>query len=371
MKVLQVGKFYHPVSGGVESVTFDITEVLNKRNIQCDVLCTDDDNVTRTEKMNGYKVFRAGANFKAFSTSISFDYIRQLRKIVNDYDILHIHLPNPLANIAMLLAKLNGKKIVLHWHSDIIKQKKLLLIYKPFEFWMLKRADIIIGTTKIYIDESSTLAPFKDKCIDIPIGIQSNLLISNISFVADIKGKFHGKKIIFSLGRLVYYKGFEYLISAANELSDEYVIIIGGNGPLKSKLEKQIVSLGLQDRVFLVGRIEEENLGSYFDACDLFCLPSIMKSEAFGVVQLEAMHFAKPIVATNIDGSGTGWVNEHGITGLNVAVKCPLLLAHAIKSVLSDPIQYQEYSKSARARFEKLFKREVMVDRIIDVYKNL
>ncbi|MDP2562090.1 glycosyltransferase [Psychrobium sp. 1_MG-2023] len=368
MKVLQVGKFYHPVSGGVESVTFDITELLNQKDIVCDVLCTDDGNNTRTDIINGYKVFRAGACFHVQSTSLSIDYIKLLRQHILNYDILHVHLPNPLATIALLFAKLEGKKIVLHWHSDIIKQKKLLTLYKPFETWMLKRADAIIGTSPVYVDCSEALSPVRAKCVDIPIGIDDGLLEADLTKVQEIKHRYSEKKIIFSLGRLVYYKGFEYLISAAKELSDEYVIVIGGTGPLEAKLKQQIISLGLQERVYLTGRIENEDLGSYFEACSLFCLPSIMKSEAFGVVQLEAMSFSKPIIATNIEGSGTSWVNEQGTSGLNVRVKDPQALAQAIENVLGDDEQYEFFCRQARERFEQSFRRETMVDKIISLY---
>ncbi|HAP0125501.1 TPA: glycosyltransferase, partial [Escherichia coli] len=117
MKVLQIGKFFYPVRGGVETVAYDIAELLNSKKIKCDVLCTNKNQTTTIELHNGYKVYRSGIIGSAFSTQISLQYIKTLKNIIDDYDILHVHLPNPLANIAIILANTKDKKIVLHWHS--------------------------------------------------------------------------------------------------------------------------------------------------------------------------------------------------------------------------------------------------------------
>lgn len=371
MKVLQVGKFYYPIIGGVETVAFDITEMLNRNGITCDVLCTDVIRKSSVEKLNGYNVYRAGSLTNIFSTSISFEYIFLLRNIIAEYDIIHIHLPNPLANIALLASKLEGKKIVLHWHSDIIKQKKLLKFYRPLQTWLLKRADAIIGTSEKYIFESEEIKSYSEKCVAIPIGIDDSRLQSRPDVVKKIKEKYENKKIIFSIGRHVYYKGFEYLISAAGLLDENFVVLIGGDGPLRSELQQKIKAEGLEKKVYLVGKIPNNELGSYFEACDIFCLPSILKSEAFGVVQIEAMSFGKPIVATNIKGSGTSWVNQHGISGLNVEACDPIALSKAICAITKDEEVYLKYCLASKTRFNNIFKREVMFEKIKELYDSL
>ncbi|EHN92029.1 glycosyltransferase [Escherichia coli] len=371
MKVLQIGKFFYPVRGGVETVAYDIAELLNSKKIKCDVLCTNKNQTTTIELHNGYKVYRSGIIGSAFSTQISLQYIKTLKNIIDDYDILHVHLPNPLANIAIILANTKDKKIVLHWHSDIIKQKYLLKLYRPFQNWLLKKADAIIGTSQNYIDNSSDLLPFRYKCIPIPIGIDPHRLLAEHHKVKKIKEKFSGKKIILSLGRHVYYKGFNYLIEAAQYLSDDYVILIGGDGPLTSVMHDRIKTLNLTNRVFLIGSIPGNDLGSYFEACDVFCLPSIMKSEAFGIVQIEAMSFGKPIVATNIQGSGTSWVNENKVSGLNVDIKNPEQIASAIYNITCESVRYREYCNSSFERFNQFFHRNVMIDHIIKLYQTL
>jgi glycosyltransferase involved in cell wall biosynthesis len=371
MKILQLGKFYPPHIGGIETVMYDITEVLNKKDYKTDVLCSNKKNIYSEEIINNYKVMRTKTYGIKFSTSLSPQMIFKLRQIINDYDIIHVHLPDPMANLALMFVNLNNKKIILHWHSDIIKQKNLLKFYEPFQNWLMKRADKIIATTPKYIKESKYLQKYKSKCISIPIGIDDKKLKINNLLLNKIKKEYKNKKVIFSLGRLAYYKGFKYLIESAKYLNDDYIILIGGNGPLKIELEKEININNLQNKVKLLGRITDEELANYYTLCHLFCLPSIFKSEAFGVVQIEAMSFGKPIVATNIPESGVNWVNKNNISGINVDIKNPKQLAYAFQNILDDKYNYKIFSENSLSRFNKLFKREKMINEIITLYNNI
>ena len=370
MKVLQLGKFYPPSHGGIETVTFDITEYLNQQAIKTDVLCANENNKYIEEVVNGYTIYRTKSWGVFASTSLSPQYIRKFKEIVNNYDVIHIHLPNPLANLALYCTN-PKQKIVLHWHSDIIKQKYLLKLYEPLQKLMLKKADIIVTTSPKYMKESLVLKPYIDKCISIPLGIDEHKLKYDDMEVESIKEKYRNKKIIFSLGRMTYYKGFEYLIDAANYLDDSYVILIGGKGELLEEFEQKIDKENLHARVKLLGRIEDEDLGNYFQASDLFCLPSIAKSEAFGVVQIEAMSFGKPIIATNIGGSGVDWVNKHGVSGLNVPIKNSKAIADACEMLLANESTYRRYSKNAKERFQSLFLRDKMGASFAKCYKTL
>jgi len=367
MRVLQLGKYYPPDIGGIEKVMYDITEALNEKNIKCDVLCSNSINEYKEEIINGYKIYRTKSYGKFASTSITPQMIFKLREIISDYDIIHVHFPDPMANIALMLSNHKNKKIILHWHSDIIKQKNLLKLYLPFQNWLLKRADAIIATTPKYIEESKYLQKYKEKCVSIPIGIDK--IKSNKNEILKIKNRYSNKKIIFSLGRLIYYKGFEYLIKAAQYLDNEYVILIGGTGHLKDILKKIIIKNNLENKVKLLGRIKDEEKGNYYEACDVFCLSSIEKSEAFGIVQIEAMSFGKPIIATKIKGSGVDWVNENGITGINVESKNSKAIAEAIKFLTNNKEIYNQFSYNAKYRFQKIFTKEKMIDSIINLYK--
>ncbi len=371
MKILQLGKYYPPHIGGIEMVMYQITEGLNKRGIHCDVLCSNDKKQYEEVIINNYKVFKTKSYGKFASTSITPQMIFKLREIIDNYDIIHIHFPDPMANLALMLSKHKTKKVVLHWHSDIIKQKNLLKLYLPFQNWLLKRADRIIATTPKYIEESPYLKDYKNKCVAVPIGIDKNRLKINIKLIDELKNRYNNKKLVFSLGRLAYYKGFEYLIKSAKYLDDNYVILIGGEGELKEELLKLIKKEGLDKKVKLVGKIKDEDLGSYYYASDLFVLPSIEKTEAFGIVQIEAMNFGKPVIATKIKGSGVDWVNEYGVSGLNVEPKNPKAIAEAIYLLTKSEETYKKFSQNAKKRFEKLFTLETMINNILNIYKSL
>jgi hypothetical protein len=246
----------------------------------------------------------------------------------------------------------------------------LLKLYQPLQRWLIRRADVIAGTTPVYVQQSPFLRHAQGKTTDIPIGI--NELISTPDLVAHVKERYAGKKIVFSLGRFVEYKGFEYLIDAARYLNDSYVILIGGTGPLKNKLQQQVEKSGVTGRVELLGFIpDEQQTAAYFMACDVFCLSSIWKTEAFGIVQIEAMSCGKPVVATRIQGSGVSWVNADGVSGYNVEPQHAQALAEAIERIVSDSQRYEELSAGARERYETMFTQEKMVDKCLQLYDEL
>ena len=367
-KILQLGKFY-PIYGGVEKVEFELMLGLSEKNIRCDMLCAALEGKSKKYEFNDKaKLLTCHSWTKAAATMISPAMVFTLRKCKNDYDVIHIHHPDPMASLALLMSGYKGK-VVLHWHSDILKQKLLLQFYKPIQDWIIKRADIIVGTSPIYLKESIYLKDVQQKTICVPIGVEP--IKPERDKVSEIREKYKGKKIIFSLGRLVAYKGFRYLIDAASYLNDNFVILIGGTGPLKEELDKQIKEKRLEDKVKLLGRISDDKLPSYYGACDVFCLSSIMKTEAFGIVQIEAMSCGKPIVATNIPQSGVPFVNSHGISGLNVEPANAENLAKAIMDITKDSETYNHYSSGAINRYSELFTKEKMIENSINLYNNL
>ena len=367
MKILQLTKHYPPYPGGIESVTYDIVEGINKMRYRSDVLCANDKWINIVEHVNNYRVWRMASFGKVMSTSIAPSIILQLYKLRYSYDIIHVHFPDPMNALALYLVRPKAR-VVVHWHSDIIKQKGLFWLYRPLQNWILKKADLIVGTSPIYINGSKYLTKYLNKTIAIPIGITAENIKSSHVEVEKVKGKYPGKKIIFSLGRLIYYKGFEFLIEAAKYLLDDVVILIGGEGKLYNRLKDQIQRNGFEKKIFLLGKISQYSLGNYYSACDIFCLPSVESSEAFGVVLLEAMRFGKPIVATNIPGSGVPWVNQNGVTGFNVEIRSPKALANGINNLLRNQGLYKEFSQNALRRFDRFFTSDKMVASFINEY---
>lgn len=368
MKILQLGKFY-PVRGGVEKVMYDIMLGLSGRGVDCDMLCAMADGPSRVVDINSHaRLIGCHTVCKVAATMLSPAMVRSLRKKCAEYDIIHVHHPDPMACLALFLSGYKGK-IVLHWHADIEKQRILLKFYTPLQNWLLKRADAILGTTPVYTAESPFLAQVGHKVRCLPIGITP---VPAPPAAADLlRRSYPGKKIVFSLGRLVEYKGYRYLIEAARHLPDNYVVLIGGEGPLRSELEALILSLDLTGKVKLLGRIEDKDLPAYYGACTLFCLSSIRKTEAFAIVQIEAMSCHKPVVATRIPHSGVAWVNQHGISGLNVPPMDANALAEAIMAITSDPAVYAGYSERAGLRYHTLFTRDKMIEDLLEVYTRL
>ena len=367
MKILQIGKFY-PIEGGVDKVMIDLTKGLSERGVACDMLCAAN-GVPQTVRLNDYgRVIATKTIVQLAATMISPAMIWKLRRIASDYDVIHIHHPDPMACLALFCSGYKGK-VILHWHSDILKQKILLQFYKPLQNWLKKRADKIVGTTPVYVAQSKALADCQDKVGYIPIGVQDVSL--DRSQPHAIRRQYAGKKIVYTLGRLVGYKGYKYLVDAAKYLTDDYVILIGGRGPLMEELQKQIEVSGVEDKVKLLGYIRNEDFASYYQACDVFCLSSIWKTEAFAIVQVEAMSCGKPVVATEIPESGVPWVNKHAYSGLNVPIEDGRALADAILKITSDEGVYQGYSERSRKHYEDNFTYDKMIDRCLSLYKEV
>jgi rhamnosyl/mannosyltransferase len=368
MKILQLGKFY-PVKGGVEKVMYDLTQGLSEKGIYCDMMCTVEGKTNQIIRLNDYgKILGCKTIVKIAATTLSFSMIHQLKKICRQYDIIHIHHPDPMACVALFLSGYKGK-IIVHWHSDILKQKLLFLFYAPFQNRLLKKADRIVGTTPVYVRESPHLQEVQEKVTFLPIGVKKE--IAEISAVQKIREQFAGKKIVFSLGRLVDYKGFKYLIEAAAYLPDDYMILIGGEGPLKETLQAQINHLNLASKVILLGFISDSLKPVYYAACDIFCISSIQKTEAFAIVQIEAMSYGKPIVATKIPESGVAWVNKNGESGINCEPENGKAIATAVLEIFADDETYKKYSNNAKNRYQSLFTFDKMIENCMEIYKGL
>lgn len=372
MKILQLGKAYPPVNlGGVEVVIALFCTGLVEKGYRCDALGVNDRYQFVKEKNGetGY-IYRTKLILKAFSTLLSFQLITFLNKIKNDYDIIHIHSPDPMAALALFICR-PSCKVVLHWHSDILRQKLLLFFYNPMLKWLVRRADLILATSPKYIEGSSYLLANKSKTKVLPIGLN----IPPISYTKktgdQLNEKYGRKQIIFSLGRLAYYKGYEYLILAARYLPLDTVIVIAGEGNERTRLETLIKQNNLSDKVQLIGKITQAEKEWFFENCSLFALSSIYKTEAYAIVQVEAMAYGKPVISTIIEGSGVDWVNKDKVSGVTVPPKDPKELANAINLLSNNPGLYLAYSKGAIKRYIDNFTEEIMIDLLIKYYNRL
>lgn len=365
MKILQLGKFY-PIRGGVEKVMWDLTRGLSERGIDCDMLCAQlDIREAHTIEMNAHgRVICLPSKAKKAGTMIAPQMIGWVRRHKNEYDIVHIHHPDPMACLALRLSGYKGRVIV-HWHSDIVTQRFFLAFYRPLQRWLLRRCEKVVGTSPVYLKESPDLRKFQAKTLAVPIGIDP--VLPDPGKVEAFRARYPGKKIILSLGRLIPYKGYPGLVGAMKYLPEDYILVLAGQGPQREALEKLAKEQGNEKRVIFTGYVEEEDVPTLFGACDVFVLSSVMKTEAFGIVQLEAFSCGRPVVATRIPESGVSWVNEDGVSGINVPPKDSAAIAEAVQQICGS--RWQSYSDGARARYERLFRYEMMIEKIKALYE--
>lgn len=371
MKVLQLSKFFPPIYGGIETVTWELAEGLQAAGAAVDVLCSNQ--VPRTLRETapaGYGIVRAGSWGQLLSTSMAPPMVLELLRRRGAYDVVHAHMPDPMAAVALWATRPRAR-VVVHWHSDVIRQRRALALYRPLQDWLLDRADAIIATSDAYARASSPLAPWLGKVAVVPIGMSDNRPQACRLRAAEVRQRVRGRHLVFALGRMTYYKGFEVLIEAAKQLPDDCAVIIGGHGELLDDYRHRVARAGLGGKVHLPGHIPDDELASYFEACDVFCMPSTLRAEAYGVAMVEAMAVGRPVVASDIIGSGVPWVNLHGRTGLNVPVGDASALAAALVRLLSDDAWRHELGRGARRRYEEEFSAARMTQRVLALYRSL
>jgi glycosyltransferase involved in cell wall biosynthesis len=368
MKILHVYKdYFPPVVGGVEK---HIAELCNhfKHKYDVEVLVCNRGPFTRIEDIDGVKVTKVGQLGRIQSAPVAPSFPLWLRKI--KADIFHYHMPNPTCEFSHLLARPPGA-LVATYHSDIIRQESLLKLYGPSLRKFLNRADVIMPTSAVYADQSPFLRDFKSKCEIVPLGIDtqkfgdaSSRLKSEIE---KLRGVF-GPEFILFVGKLRYYKGLQFLIQAMPKIQAPLVII--GTGPMESDLKMIAANYGVSEKAQFLGEVSEDDLSAFYHACSLLVLPSIFKSEAYGLVQLEAHACGKPVVSTRL-GTGVEFVNMDGKTGLIVPPADSKALADAINQLLSDPERIQRMGEFARQRAQNEFDFAQMFAKIDAVYKRV
>ncbi len=262
---------------------------------------------------------------------------------------------------------------VISWHSDIVKQKWALSLYSPVMQSFVRDADALIGATPQHFESSSQIPAGRPGQIRevIPYGFDPAVLATSAESDRkreELLRQCSGRPLIFSVGRHVYYKGLDVLIRAMQSL--DAVLLIGGQGPLTRSLIRLAGDLGLGERVKFVGFIPDPLLVAYFEACDVFCMPSVERAEQFGLVQLEAMYCSKPVVATQL-GTGVEYVTLDGETGLLVPPKDPRALADALRTLLSDSALRARMGSAGRRRVEEVFSVKQMVRKTVDVYQRV
>ncbi len=374
MKVLHFGRFYNDQFGGLERVVSLLLKGLS-RSVEVTNLVANERFGTDVLEVDGYRIVKVPTLAVVAGTAIcpAMPYWARRLDRLQHFDIAHLHFPDPMSHLAaMALPK--EVRLVISWHSDIIRQKRLLQLYRPVLDRIVARADAIIGATPLHFSSSTQLGACRDpgRLHVVPYGIDFARFEdpAAMSAGAELKRKLGRRFIIFAVGRHVYYKGFEFLVRAMREVRDDAVLVLGGTGPLSDALKGLAATLGLGERILFSGRIPEDALPSYYQAADVFCLPSVEPSEAFGLVQVEAMSCGKPVVCCELD-NGVTYVNQHGVTGLVVPPRDPGALAAALNRLLEDATLRIRMGEAGYARAKGEFTLERMWEGMLAVYQRV
>lgn len=358
-KVTHITRYAYPHIGGIEAVISQINESLPNEQFEKEVLCCS--NTDKSSVEDGVKYNRCKYLFEFAANTISPEFIWKLSRV--DTDIIHYHMPFIFAVIAHFIARPKYKKMYITYHGAIVGYDEVMKPFWGIYKYFYKIADKIHVLSPTVIDSDSILLNNKEKCEVIPFGIDTNIEYDKEE-VKKIKEKYKNKKIILAIGRLVNFKGFQYIIDAMKQVKNAVLFIIG-DGPLKISFENYITENNLQEKIILLGAISNKKIkNNYIQASDIFILSSIRKSEAFGIVQLEAMRYGKPVINTNL-GTGVNYVSINNETGLTVEPKNSTALASAIKTLLEDDTLRAKLGQNARRRVEMLFD----IDRIKYQYK--
>jgi rhamnosyl/mannosyltransferase len=278
-------------------------------------------------------------------------------------DILHLHHPNPLADISYLFSKPQGR-LVITYHSDIINKQWASRLLAPLLFRVLDLADVIVATSPQYVDSSSILARYQSKIRIIPLGCEP----FDYNRVRPGKIQTRAEPQYLFLGRLVPYKGLAVLLLALRQAPGR--LWIAGTGPLKETLEKHIASESLNGRVELLGDISEDEKWQRLAACDALILPSITRAEAFGIVLLEAMAVGHPVVVSDLP-TGVRMIVEDGVNGYRFPPGDAKALAAILHKLAADPASAKKMGESGRKILQERFTPDLMVDRYLRLYQDL
>ena len=367
MRVLHFYKTAFPdTMGGVEQVIHQIAKGTSKLGVKTDVLSLTSERVPRTIEIDGYLAHRARRHLQIASTGFSVSVFFRFAQLAKKADIIHYHFPWPFMDVVHF-ATIVKKPAVVTYHSDIIRQKYLLKIYRPLRQKFLESVQRIVATSPNYLATSDILAQHREKVSVIPIGLdKTSYPVPSLEKRAYCKARFGANFFLF-LGVFRYYKGLHILIEAAR--GTDHPIVLVGTGPIEKRLQRQVSQLGLRNVHFL-GYLQDEDKVALLMQCYGVLFPSHLRSEAFGVSLLEGAMYGKPMISSEI-GTGTTFVNIANKTGLVVPRNDPVALRQAMQYLWAHPEQAAEMGRRAKERYWQSFTADQMAQSYVDLYNDL
>jgi rhamnosyl/mannosyltransferase len=363
VKILHFYKSYYPDEyGGVQQFIRQLAHGGQTYGIETEVLALTP-GATESVLLEQHRVHRVKRLFKAASTDFSFRALSEFRRLSADADIIHYHFPYPLADLAHFFAR-PKQPSVLTYHSDVVAQKKLLFLYRPLMRRFLASVSAVVASSPNYLASSPTLRAFADKVRCIPLGLQSN---EPAAERVEYWRKRMPARFFLFVGVFRYYKGLDFLLSAAKGLPCPIVLL--GKGGQEAKLKARAAAERLENIHFL-DALSDEDKNALLSLCSALVFPSHLRSEAFGITLLEGARYGKPLVCCEID-TGTTYINIANETGLVVPPADPAALRQALLTLWADEALAARLGEGARLRFETLFTTEKMTQSYVTLYRDL
>lgn len=362
LRILQVYHDCYPKRGGIEDHVLTLCRSLPSTVVST-ILTGADSPSTREESIEGIRTIRVGS-WGRYYTPLCPSMPGYFRRVPSD--IIHIHMPCPMGEMAFLVAR-PAVPLILSYHNDIVRQPITRRLYGPFLKRILERAEFILVSTSDYRETSMALKDFTGKCQTVPYGIDIERFhpTPSVTRKAQELQNRYAKPIILFVGRLCYYKGLEYLIPAMEKL--DAALLIVGTGPLEKDFRRLAGKYG--GEIHLVGFVPEQELPAYYYASQMAILPSTARSEAFGLVQLHAQACSRPVIATDLPGVST--VTVHGKTGLIVPPRSSDAIVEAASQLLGSRDLREEMGSAGYQRVTELYQAHLMAERIQEVYRKV
>jgi rhamnosyl/mannosyltransferase len=373
IRVCHLGKYYPPAVGGIETLVCTLARAQAALGLGVSVACINHRRgPTAVERDGAVEVVRLGRVGTVAKFDICPDLGRQLARI--EADLLHLHVPNPTMIVGLLRSR-TQLPLVVTYHSDLVRQRLLGQLFRPIERLAYRRVHTILTTSPDYAAGSEFLRSLQPRLRVLPYGLDLRPYLEpsaeTRTRAAWIREQYGRKGPIWlSAGRQVYYKGLINAVRALTRVVGTLILI--GDGPDQPKLRAEAERLGVRNRVVFLGPVPHFlDVVPYYLAADAYWFPSNLRSEAFGLVQVESMASGCPVINTRIPHSGVPWVSPHEETGLTVPVNDPEALAEAARRLITEPGLRDRLAAAGRERALREFDHRVMAERLLDIYRHV
>ena len=372
VRILMVNKYYPPHVGGIEFHVRDLAEAMVRAGHEVRVLVCNNENAYLEETIQGVEVVRLPRDFEKASTPVSFYFRKTLERFAAEADLVHFHFPYPFGEFEWLRTKTcKTVPYVVTYHTDIVRQKLALALYRPFLKRFLAGAARIMASSPQVIEYSEFLKPLESKCTQVNFGLLVEHIAHNeaaMTHAKELRSQLNDHPIVLFVGRLVYYKGVDVLVNAMQYTDADVEFVVIGKGELRDEMIEKARALGCEKRLHIIEFADDEELIAWYHAADVFTLPSVYPSEAFGLVQIEAHAAHTPVVSTLLK-SGVPYANLDGVTGFSVEVGDASALAAGINRLLNDDELRMKLGEQAQARALSEFTVDNMVRNVEAVYQ--